>query len=197
MASHRRVKVCSFLGCSSDSKNNKDVRFFNFPKKNISEWVRACNNAKLENLSENNLNSHYFVCSKHFVAEQYTKIMSPFKTRLLPWSIPKHFGSRLRGKWWINNVINILSGKCGFYPGSVLGGRLEWWFCDPSPMWLEKKEGSWMFFTFCSSNFNADIGINYTTHKHIVGPRFHSFAVCSCRVWQVRWRYWRLFSTQK
>lgn len=87
-----RVKKCSFRNCTSNSKNDKSVRFFSFRKHDYVEWLQACNKSYIaDKLKVTNLTCNYHVCSKHFNRYDYRRIVSPYKSHLNKAAIPKEF----------------------------------------------------------------------------------------------------------
>lgn len=82
-------KKCSVLGCNSDSATNNSLKFFLFPKTAVcSEWIQACENSNLNNLSLSTLTHKRHVCSLHFTDNDYAFKFSPFKSMLRKGAIP-------------------------------------------------------------------------------------------------------------
>ena len=86
---NKRIKKCSFYGCNITSKTSPSVKFFQFPKYDTAQWLEACKNPKLTNLSHQNLQYNYYVCSKHFHRNDFTKVLTPFKNKLKQGVVPR------------------------------------------------------------------------------------------------------------
>ena len=82
-----RVKYCEFDGCHNSSSNSK-VNFFNFRRHDYSNWIELCNKKELRNLSVSNIVSHRYVCSQHFKRTDFTRPISPYKTKLTKTAVP-------------------------------------------------------------------------------------------------------------
>ena len=85
-----KVKLCSFRNCQ-ESSSNANRKFFNFRKHDYQEWITACQKTTLLSLKKESVTNNYFVCDKHFIRENYTKIISPFKKRLNRDAIPNNY----------------------------------------------------------------------------------------------------------
>ena len=85
--SGKTKKKCYFGNCLSDG-DSIGVRFFRFPKRNITAWIDACQNHDLRKLKMSTILSKAYVCSKHFTRNQFTMMFSPFKTKLKYDAIP-------------------------------------------------------------------------------------------------------------
>jgi len=86
-------KKCYYKHCSSSSDKD-NIRFFNFPKNLSNQWVDACNNPCLIDISKNVLLKHRFVCGKHFSRYDFHRFLTPFKgkSRLKDTAVPKDSG---------------------------------------------------------------------------------------------------------
>lgn len=60
------VRHCIAVGCTSDSRKDKDVRFYQLPKCTLKRWLNLIRREGL-NVDPNVDNRHNVVCSKHFV----------------------------------------------------------------------------------------------------------------------------------
>ena len=88
-------KKCVFKNCSNRSDRNPNKKFFYFRKHDYPLWIDACENTMLKDYSINTLTRHISVCSDHFSINDFTRIFSPFKTKLKPTAIPHGPGKRL------------------------------------------------------------------------------------------------------
>ena len=100
-------KKCAFRNCPNTSDQNPNKRFFYFRKHDYPLWIDACQNAVLKAYSVNTLTRHTTVCSEHFSSEDFTRIFSPFKTRLTFSAVPHGPGKRLvlMGSFILINLI--------------------------------------------------------------------------------------------
>lgn len=76
-----RVKKCSFSNCKSNSKENRNLKFFNFRQHDYKSWVAVCDE-NLKKISDKTILKHYFVCENHFSKNDFTKILSPHRNFL-------------------------------------------------------------------------------------------------------------------
>jgi hypothetical protein len=82
-----KYKVCRYRDCKNTSKL-LNLRFFAFPESNALKWRDICNNDKIAHLCAKTLSRHHYVCADHFHRLDYTKIVSPYKTKLKPSAVP-------------------------------------------------------------------------------------------------------------
>ena len=82
---------CAYNGCTNNRESG--VRFFNFPKDEHrrQQWIEACGNSRLRGLADITVMRNYYICSNHFEAGMYSKILSPFKLKLRVDAVPKKF----------------------------------------------------------------------------------------------------------
>ena len=86
----KKKKICRYRSCKNTIENSPHLKFFVFPKATKELWIEACQKEWLKALSDQNLNSNYFVCERHFVLTDFQRVLSlnTYKRKLNSKAIP-------------------------------------------------------------------------------------------------------------